>query len=499
MKVLYYNWADNLDGENRGGGVTYYQRNLMRELDKQDVIEATFLSSGLSFDVFNCQPRWEQTRYGPPHDRSRRYEIVNSGVLAPSQFSFGNPEQINHPATSECFLDFMAATGPYDFVHFNNLEGLPAKVLELKSRWPQTRIVMSLHNYYPFCPQVHLWHQGRELCDDFENGKKCESCLPHRPSQSIRRSNFALAYRMKRIGIHPESKVFKAVLETNFRLRRKLFKGQAPMHGWRVPLAKETPVKRDGPGPSPGEVFAKRRAAFIDLLNLNCDHVLCVSDATRKLAERYGVRPDLLHTQYIGTPMADQFGRKSPATSPLRSDGTISLGYLGYMRREKGFFFLLEALEALPDDVAQRIRLVVAAKKTNAKVMERLATLGNRLRELIYFDGYSRQDLDGILSNIDLGVIPVMWSDNLPQVAIEMHSHRIPLLTSELGGVQELSKCAQMVFQAGNVEDFQERLFAVFSGEVDWEKYWVHARVPVTMERHVNDLQALYSAPPDIS
>ena len=44
MKVLYYNWVDYLDDENRGGGVSQYQRNILKELDGQDGIEAIFLS-----------------------------------------------------------------------------------------------------------------------------------------------------------------------------------------------------------------------------------------------------------------------------------------------------------------------------------------------------------------------------------------------------------------------------------------------------------------------
>ena len=46
------------------------------------------------------------------------------------------------------------------------------------------------------------------------------------------------------------------------------------------------------------------------------------------------------------------------------------------------------------------------------------------------------------------GVVPVLWHDNLPQVAIEMHARHIPLLTSDMGGAQELGNCPEMVFAA---------------------------------------------------
>jgi hypothetical protein len=66
MKVLYYNWVDYLDDEKRGGGVTQYQYNVLKELDRQTGIEAVFLSSGISYDLIRRVPRWERTRHGRP-------------------------------------------------------------------------------------------------------------------------------------------------------------------------------------------------------------------------------------------------------------------------------------------------------------------------------------------------------------------------------------------------------------------------------------------------
>lgn len=156
MRILYYNWVDYLDEEKRGGGVTIYQRNLLQHLDAEGDVEELFLSAGLSYDLPPKAPRWGQVAHGPQEDRARRYEIINSGTLSPAHHSFGHPQQLRHDATKAAFFDFIDAKGPFDVVHFNNLEGLPAEVLELKSRWPETKVVLSLHNYYPVCPQVNL-------------------------------------------------------------------------------------------------------------------------------------------------------------------------------------------------------------------------------------------------------------------------------------------------------------------------------------------------------
>jgi len=494
MKVLYYNWVDYLDDENRGGGVSQYQRNILKELDGQDGIEAIFLSSGISYDLVRRSPRWERARHGPAQDRHRRYEIVNSGVLSPAHHSYGDPAQVSHDPTLRVLHDFIDATGPYDVVHFNNLEGLPADALALKSVWPDMRVILSLHNYYPFCPQVNLWHQERETCTDFEGGRKCVHCLPHaHDARQLKLAN-SLAYRLKRAGFRPGSRTFEALFRPTIRVGRRLAMGLAwAMRGGRK---RQRHPDRLSTLPAPdGGPFAARRAAMVEAINQHCDRVLCVSDFVARVAERHGVQREILQTSYIGTAEAACFDQTAPRPSLLRADGTVTLAYLGYMRRDKGFFFLLEALESLPDPLAKRIRLVVAARDIKDGTVDRLADLGARLGGLHYADGYTHDGLDDLLAEVDLGVIPVLWNDNLPQVAIEMHARHIPLLTSDLGGAQELAGCPDMVFRAGDIEGFHARLRMILSGQIDLDAYWAGARRPVSMPDHLTELREVYTPP----
>ena len=499
MKVLYYNWVDYLDDENRGGGVTQYQRNVLKELDQKDGIEATFLSSGISYDLIRRAPRWERVRHGSAEDRHRRYEIVNSGVLSPAHHSFGQASQLRHDATLRTLHDFIDATGPYDVVHFNNLEGLPAQALDLKSIWPHTRVILSLHNYYPFCPQVNLWHQERETCVDFEGGLKCVHCLPtvHNPQQ-LKLAN-GLAYHLKSVGLRPGSTTFEALFRPTIKVGRRVAMGLALA----VKLVRRSRPRKTGPvadhltplNAPDGRLFGARRASMVAAINAHCDTVLCVSDAVGQIAMQHGVRPDLVHTSYIGTAEAGSFEQTQPQPSLLKADGTITLAYLGYMRRDKGFFFLLEALEALPEALAKRIRLVVAARDIKDGTLDRLSDLRTHLAGLDYADGYTHDGLDALLEHVDLGVIPVLWNDNLPQVAIEMHARHIPLLTSDLGGAQELAHCPDMVFPAGDINALHARLQAILDGQIDLEAYWAGARAPVSMPQHLAELCAVYAGP----
>lgn len=482
-RVLYVNWVDYRDPERRGGGVSVYQRNLMAAMNAMPGIEATFLASGISHDIRRRPPRWERIRHGPDRDRARRYEIVNSGVLAPAHHSFGDPAQIEHAATEAVFLDFLRATGPYNAVHFNNLEGLPASVLRLKSVAPQTRVIVMLHNYYPICPQVNLWYQERRSCTDFEGGRACLHCLPHRPDARLVRLANGLAYRLKCLGIAPGERGFDPLFRWGMRLLRRL---RAARPGQ---PAREATEKTDT---ATAEAFAARRRAMIELLNTRCDAVLCVSNAVRALAISYGIAPERATTCRIGTREAEAFARTVPRGPLPGPDGKLTLAYLGYMRRDKGFFFLLDALEALPDPLARRLRLVVAARRGESEVMIRLDALGARLGGLTHLDGYSHDGLGALLTGVDVGVVPVLWHDNLPQVAIEMHARHIPLLCSDMGGARELGNCPDMVFRAGDMEAFRDRIEFLLAGRLDIAAYWRGARVPLEMDAHLAEVLTHY-------
>ena len=488
MRVLFYNWADYRDPEQRGGGVSVYQRNLIDGLAERGGFETAFLSAGLSHDLRNRTPRIETLESGP----SPRYSLVNSGLVAPSHADFGGAAQLDDPATEAVFAGFVDRTGPWDVIHFNNLEGLPAHVLALKDRWPGTRFLLSLHNYYPFCPQVNLWHAERETCPGYDEGARCVTCLTAHPDPRSVRLAYGVGTTLSRVGAGPKTftydKIFRPVLGFAWRNMRRLLRLR---HGRRQ-VASAT-VETPTPAPRPdGTPFKQRRARMVALINRYCDGVLCVSQRVQQIAVQHGLEPARLHTLYIGTKEAGAWHNTQARAQFLQPDGTLRLAYLGYMRRDKGFHFLMQALSALPPEIAGRLHLTVAAKAGEGDALRLLAEATPQLASLRHVDGYSHDGLDALLADVDLGLVPVMWEDNLPQVAIEMHARHIPLLTSDRGGAQELGNCPDLVFRAGDAQDFARVLGRVLDGTVDPAQYWSNAVPPIDMATHLDALTALY-------
>lgn len=480
MKVLYYNWVDIFDDKHRGGGVSIYQRNLAAAFDEDPNTEVVFLSSGLSYDLLSRRPRWEELRTVSVNSGIRRFEIVNSAVLAPAHHSFGNPTQLAHSETMKTFQSFVEKTGPYDVIHFNNLEGVPAEVLSLKSRLPKTKFVLSLHNYYPFCPQVNLWHKEQESCLSFNSGKKCGDCLLHRPDERLIRLANSIGYRLNRLGMRHGTRGFDVLFFSGLRVVGRFVRTFSKLRHQNIT---QTATE-----------FAQRRSRITALINQNCDVVLCVSKRVQDIAHGFGVAHRLTKQNYIGTHDAALFDHTAASATLVTSDGTLTLGYIGYMRRDKGFYFLLSALESLPSDLAARITLVVAAKTGPPEVMARLNNLRSILAGVHHFDGYCSDDLDAILKPVDVGVVPVLWEDNLPQVALEMHARHIPLLTSDLGGAKELSSHPDMTFKANDIKDFHQHLSKILENQINLPSYWKTALTPISVAQHISVLRQVYTA-----
>jgi glycosyltransferase involved in cell wall biosynthesis len=476
IKILYYNWLDFEDPELRGGGVSVYQRNLVDAAARRGDA-AWFLSSGSSYSPFSRRPFIREVKAYP--GGVRKFELVNSAVLSPGQAAFGK-EAAAAPEMEAVFADFLRTHGPFDVVHFNNLEGIPVSFLRLaREHDPRAKVVYSMHNYFAFCPQVNLWFQERAACKDFRGGRKCVNCLVKPPNAAGVWRTYQVDYGLRMLGIRPPAGLYRAAswlmhgpvralylgVKVTLRAAASLPDVALGRRPWPWARATKSAVILDAAGAAR---FAARRRLFVDALNAHADHVLAVSRRVAELAVGFGVDPAKVQTLTIGTRYAraqsasPAAGRGSPAGPAARGPRpAIRIAYLGYMRRDKGFYFYLRALEKMPAGLARRLGLVFAAKVTDLHAYHRIKRMAHRFDAVTFYDGYTHAQLPRILSGVDLGVVPVLWEDNLPQVAIECVASGVPVLTSDRGGARELLDCPALVFKAGSRADFYARLRAV--------------------------------------
>ena len=466
MKILYYNWVQFDNEENAGGGVTVYQRNLIDYLTKKTNHEVYFLSSGWKYNPLHKSTYIRKTKniYG---DKCKSFEIINSSIMAPAASVYMNPQKfIEDNASYEIFDKFIQENGKFDVIHFNNIEGISINVLKLKEKYPNTKFIVSIHNYQPICPLVHYFQNHNNIiCHNFKNGTECLKCsinLPNKKEYYKRCKNFYNLSNRK-----------KNILTLFFKLCCKVFKYR-------------TKSFIGSPATMIPEQYVKYRKYNIELLNKYADSILAVSERVRKIMIEHGTNPEKVKTSYIGTKFAENELKYSIAqkTSPF------TIAYLGYERIDKGFFFFIDALSRLDKEIASKINVVLAVAKIHKNSYNgKLKNFNN----VIVHNGYTHATLENILKDVNLGIVPVLWEDNLPQVAIEMVALGVPILCSDFGGASELSSSADFKFAGGNEKDFIEKLIGIVKNPDKLENYWKLHPDLMTMEKHCEHLLQIYN------
>lgn len=463
-KVLIYNWVPFDNPGKVGGGVTIYCRNLIAALLKyRPDVQVYFISSGWAYDISKeeCYVRKIDNEFG---ERCRSYEIVNSPVPAPQDMLFANPEvAFANPELKETFAKFLDQHGPFNNIHFNNIEGLSFDILSLKKDYPDTKFIFSLHNYVPLC-MTGFYFQRHNHCNCVP-GRTAEECGKCIPRKNVRNYTQEMIDR-GRTNIYDPLRYDE--------------------YGWvsHFGFDKLTDVKEP-------EYFKKFVDGATAAINEYVDVVLAVSEKVKQIAIDNGIKTDKVITSYIGTKVASyQMGQSNAEIGEYLKVGYLGSN-LGY--EEKGYPFLIDSLSKLDEKYAKKIDLVLTTT-TQGKddyIREKL----EKFHSIEIIHGYSHGDLPRILRGVNLGIIPVLWEDNLPQVAIEMVAMGVPVLSSSAGGPSELCSSKLFKFEGGNTTDFLKKLTHLVENPSVISTYWDYHSGLVTNKMHCEEMERIFELP----
>lgn len=483
MRVVLINWARFAEGAQSGGGVNGYCRQLAIELVRQGH-EVAWLSSGLAYvpgaipgSLQACEVRRMDDCQGV-----QIYEVFNSPVLAPGIFQFREPlGEVSSPELEAELTRFFQLWKP-DVVHLHNIEGLSCGVVDAARTagpgWKGAAVVFSLHNYHTICPQVYLMHKGQTPCFDFDSGHACTQCVE---------GHDATLERRIRAGISPDTQVAArpaspppppAILTRVVGAVKRRLTAPVPLpvldppmpgRGLSLPADVEgsMPVAEAAtPEPRPWSAeqfgqpswrplsneirppastsralndFGVRRKAMVDMLS-RCDRVLAVSAFVRRKFESMGVASHVLREMPIGTRMVDLAQRTPwlglPPSEPA-AGRPVRLAFMGYNNTYKGLGMLLDALDLLTPECQTRLELFIWAKDIE-KDLARIESFRGRLAGVHVKGSYRFEDVPGMLSGIDAGLVPSVWWDNGPQTVMEYLACGVPVIGAALGGIVDL-------------------------------------------------------------
>lgn len=493
-RILYYNWVPYFEEPIRGGGVSVYCRNLIDYLTKKDS-QITFLYSGLDYSYLrkDCYIRKISNQR---HPQVQTFSFVNSPIVAPSHYAFHNPiGNVTDLTLEKIFQKFLAEQEPFQVIHFQNLEGLTANCLKI-AKESGAKIIFSLHNYWAVCPQVNLWKLESSSCSDYLEGRACVACLPGEPSVGLDLHYRKLSHLGSFLNLREQAlalRVFRKLVAKfyyNFWQPMKI-RSRSPLNNSQEFVGKDLPQH--------AHLFRDRRQKIVSLINSYVDVAVSVSERTASIYKQYGVAPERLIVQYIGT-QAYQF--QVPLSNPVDySPGSpFRLIYMGQSRPDKGFYFLLEALRCLPEEELRLLDLTIAGKVTDGAEIEmsierrgKLLSIAQSLHHLRYIAGYAYNYIPDLLDGIHLGVVPPQWEDNLPQITFELLACKVPVLCSNRGGAQEFVRHPAFIFDPSKEGDFQDKLRTLQQQPHLLKEFWEKARPVISLQKHFEDLVTIYN------
>ena len=321
-----------------------------------------------------------------------------------------------------------------EVVHFHNYLSLGDDLPSLARRHGAV-VVYTLHDFGLVCPNHLLLRTDLRPCEKGDGDFFGACCpTPIRTSggrtPSIRRRVPSLA-RWQAFASQQGNPFARGMLEAALAV---------PRLAWGDPSESDVSRKRDF-------FFEHTRRIFseVDLFLAPSDFLLrkfvsCGLPAEKVRHLRYGVRRM----------------RERPRVAP--ADGRLRFGFIGAFHAHKGLEILARAFEGLGD----RARLDVYGSAFGSPVAE---SLRRRMEQeappgLVFRGAYRNEELEEILSAIDVVVVPSLWFENSPFTIQEALANGVPVVTGDDGGMAELVRdgVEGLRFRMGDAADLHRQM-----------------------------------------
>ncbi len=320
-------------------------------------------------------------------------------------------------ALGEWLGKFLMRVRP-DVFHSQSCYLLTASTLEAARRTGIPTVV-TLHDYWFFCPRINLVRSNGERCVGLATSADCTWCL-----MGERRRYKVLELAAAKIG-------------------KPRPQGRSDTGPLRLPLDRTLRAK------------VGDRRAYLDALLRSADQILILAPLARELLLARGFPSATVRLIPSGLDFSDWKGLpRAP------SGGTLRIGYLGQVAPHKGIHLLIQAFQRLSTS-ARPAELHIYGDETRspqyAKKLKQLSGGNPRIR---FWGLYDNRQVESILSRLDLVVVPSTWFEVRPLVIMEAFAARVPVMASRLPNMQHQlrDEVDGLLFAPDDVSDLARQL-----------------------------------------
>jgi len=133
-------------------------------------------------------------------------------------------------------------------------------------------------------------------------------------------------------------------------------------------------------------------------------------------------------------------GLKQPKSkyNPAASNHKLRLGFMGQIKAHKGVDLIVDAVLPLLDEGADLSLSIWGSRAGDPSYGENVEKQTKDYPAIRWEGSYNSSQLWDVLSTMDVLIIPSRWYENSPTVILEAQMFGLPVITTRLGGMQEL-------------------------------------------------------------
>ena len=401
----------------REGGLVAYWDDLSRaQLRDGHVVE--WFCPGRTYPWLR-RPRLHRWDY----EGIRVHEVLNSPILVGLDRGTRSPlHDLDDPDVERLFARTLREARP-DVVHVQELLGIPTAIIDV-ARAHGVPTVMTLQDYLPLCPTIKLFDADGRVNLRTRTGEQCARCCRDAPADDRQIREQSVWWHYGR-AVQARPWIGEAVA----RAKRLA----APVLARRRPAAPGPPPPPPPPV-APAHEYQRRRDVNVERLG-RVDRLIAMSPRVEEIYCLLGVPGERLRTMPLTlSHLAAMRPRSEPRVGPGRPLHLATSN--GCATVEKGGEVVTGALERLhAEGLSDRVRFT-ALGYVGPRFAERLDRLPNVHRH----GGYGPGDLDRLLDDIDVGIVPSIWEEAYGYVGPEYLAKGIPIIGNAIGGIPEYTR-----------------------------------------------------------
>jgi glycosyltransferase involved in cell wall biosynthesis len=404
----------------RNGGLIEYAEDLMAaQVANGDTVG--YFNAGRRYPWFR-KPRLWRWRRGGVHV----FEVINSPMVLDEYGSKDPLLDVSEPHTERLLRNVIKRFRP-EIIHVQELSSLPLSVLQIV-RESAVPSLMTLHDYLPLCPTLRLYDYLGQVCLQRDIGHKCVPCCTALSGTSAVIIQGTWRYEFKRI-LGPRLTKFLRQHKDSLRpVQHAFHRATTPRASAPTKPTVENSTTADS---AAADAFQSRRDTAVARLNA-LDLVVAPSRRVKEIYQTLGVTSGRLRTVNISV---DHLGRikfrplvhvPTPVTFiTLNGCGSIAKG--ATLMRDA---FVKLAAELPPNS----FRLIVCGWIHPA------AQELSSLPQTEHRGSYHPRELDQLLEQAHVGIMPSIWEEAYGFTGIEMLAKGLPLIGNAMGGITDYLK-----------------------------------------------------------